>query len=150
MSDYSDIIFLTAAMMVFGMLTINTARSFQTTSDTMIRADLEYRALAIAQDEIDAIRWVQARSKNGPKAPYDPFDPENSNYLYNTNPIQRTENYGSSDQYSETFNVYRSAELLEDLTNQRTYKISIDVRSNAVDPPISTTLTFIRTLTFEN
>lgn len=150
MSDYSDIIFLTAAMMVFGMLTINTARSFQTTSDTMIRSDLEYRALAIAQDEIDAIRWVQARSKNGPTFPYDPFDPDNSNYLYDTNPVQKSITYGKDDQYSETFSIDRSAELLEDLTDQRTYKIIINVKSNAVDPAVTTTLTFIRTLTFEN
>lgn len=150
MSDYSDIIFLTAAMMVFGMLTINTARSFQTTSDTMIRADLEYRALAIAQDEIDAIRWVQARSKNGPKAPYDPFDPDNSNYLYDTNPVQRSVTYGKDGQYSEVFNVYRSAELLDDISNQRTYKITVEVKSNAVNPPLSASLSFIRTLTFEN
>ncbi|MEX0845426.1 MAG: hypothetical protein WD022_09085 [Balneolaceae bacterium] len=150
MSDYSDLIFLTAAMVVFGMLTINTARSFQTTSDTMIRSDLEYRAIAIAQDEIDAIRWIQARSKNGPKVPMDPFDPNNNNFLYDDNPIQKTITYGSSGQYSETFSVNREAELLENTTDQRTYKITVTVESSAVNPPLSVSLDFIRTLTFEN
>jgi|AntRauTorcE11898_2_1112593.scaffolds.fasta_scaffold85782_2 hypothetical protein len=150
MADYSEVIFLTAALLIFGTLTINTARSFHITSDTMIRSDLEYRAIAIAQDEIDAIRWVQARSKNGPVFPYDPFDSDNSNFLYDNNPENRVITYGSENQYSETFIINRTAELLDETSDQRQYLITINISTNTLKPPLDVSLDFIRTLTFEN
>lgn len=149
MADYSEIIFLTAAILIFGTLSINTSQSFHITSDTMIRSDLEYRALAIAQDEIDAIRWIQARSKNGPVFPYDPFDPANSNFLYDNNPDTRVIQYGSENQYSETFIITRTADLLEETADQRRYLITITIENDRLTPPLNVSLDFIRTLTFE-
>ncbi|MFD2532489.1 hypothetical protein [Gracilimonas halophila] len=119
------------------------------TSDTMIRSELEYRALAIAQDEIDAIRWIQARSKNGPVFPYDPFDPDNDNFIYDDNPDTRVIQYGSENQYSETFEINRTAELLEETSDQRRYLITITIRNERLSPPLNVALDFVRTLTFE-
>lgn len=150
MADYSEIIFITAAIMIFGTLSLNTSQSFHMTTDTMIRSDLEYRALAIAQDEIDAIRWIQARSKNGPVYPTDPFDPDNSNFLYDNNPETRVITYGSEDQYSESFTITRTAELLEESSDQRRYLITITLENERLSPPLNVSLDFIRTLTFEH
>lgn len=150
MADYSEIIFLTAAIVIFGTLSIHTAKSFHITSDTMVRSDLEYRAIAIAQDEIDAIRWIQARSKNGPVFPTDPFDPDNGNFLYDNNPETREITYGSDDQYSETFTVNRTAELINETSDQRRYLITIKIENDRLNPPLNVSLDFIRTLTFEH
>ncbi len=140
MSDYSDIIFLTAAMVVFGMLTVNTARSFQVTSDTIVRSELEYRAIAVAQDEIDAIRWLEDE---------DLFDSGEDEYLYGDDPIQKSVTYGSNNQYSETFSVTRtSTEISNDSNGNSRYKIQVTVQSNAISPPITGTLSYIKT--FEN
>ncbi|MBO6586098.1 MAG: hypothetical protein JJ953_08350 [Gracilimonas sp.] len=149
MTDFSDIIYLGAAMVVFSLLTMNTSRSFQVTLDTMIRSELEYRAISAAQEEIDAIRWVQARYKS-----QDPFDSGNSSYyLYEDNPVERTFDYGANNEYSETFTIYREAvpsndcDLL-DSTSQRCYEITITVENNSLDPVITVTQKLIRTLTF--
>lgn len=150
MTDYSDIIYLVAAMVVFSLLTMNTSRSFQVTIDTMVRSELEYRAISAAQEEIDAIRWVQARYKS-----QDPFKSSNSQYLYDENPIQRTFKYGVDEEYSETFTIYRKAEESDDCdlldsTTQRCYEITIRVENNSLDPPITVTQKLIRTLTFNS
>ncbi len=151
MNDFSDIIYLGAAMVVFSLLTMNTSRSFQVTMDTMVRSELEYRAISAAQEEIDAIRWVQARYKS-----QDPFDSDNSSYyLYEDNPIERTFQYGSGNEYSETFTIYRKAEVsndcdLLDSSSQRCYEITITVENNSLDPPITVTQKLIRTLTFSS
>lgn len=141
---------MTAAMVVFGMLTVNTAKSFQVTTDTMVRSDLEYRAVATAQDEIDSIRWVQSRYKS-----QDPFDPTSNYYMYEENPIERTITFGSGGKYSETVTIDRSTSASEDCTlldanTQRCYEITIKVQSNTVSPAISVSQKLVRTLTFEN
>lgn len=150
MSDYSDIIYLGAAMVVFSLLTMNTSRSFQVTIDTMVRSELEYRAISAAQEEIDAIRWVNSRYKS-----QDPFRSSNSTYLYDQNPIDRTFKYGTDEEYSESFTIYRKAEESEDCDlidsyKQRCYEITITVENKSLDPAVSVTQTVLRTLTFNS
>ena len=137
-------------MVIFSLLTMNTSLSFQVTVDTMVRSELEYRAISAAQEEIDSIRWVTSRYKS-----QDPFNSSNTNYLYNKNPIQRTFTYGPSEQYAETFTIYRNAEestdcKLIDTSNQRCYEITITVENKSLDPAISITQKITRTLTFSS
>lgn len=136
MSDYSDLIFLTAAMVIFGMLTVNTAASFRNTSDTMIRSDLEYRAMSIAQDEIENIRWI---------VDHNLLNEYSSDFLYKNDPVQRTVEYGSSNQYSEAFTVERKSTRIENSASQRRYKVVINVKSDALNPEISASMEFIKT-----
>ena len=63
MSSYAEIIFLTAAMVVFSMLAINTSRSYNQSRQTLYRAEAEYRAIAIAQDELDKVQWIYAEEE---------------------------------------------------------------------------------------
>lgn len=136
MSDYSDLIFLTAAMVIFGMLTVNTAASFRNTSDTMIRSDLEYRAMSIAQDEIENIRWIDNHNL---------LNEYSSDFLYKNDPVQRTVEYGSSNQFSEVFTVDRQSTRIENSPSQRRYKVVITVKSDALTPEITASMEFIKT-----
>ncbi|WP_138430326.1 hypothetical protein [Fodinibius saliphilus] len=58
MNDYSDIIFLMGAMIVFSLLTLQTSRLFQMNNQVKINGEVEYNAIAIAQDQVDQIRWL--------------------------------------------------------------------------------------------
>ena len=135
MNDISDILFLGAAMVIFSMLTINTARSYQFTSDTMVRSDIEYRAIAIAQSEIDEIRWAGENL----------VDPDDANYLFEDDPITRTVNYGEGNAYSQEVKITRTSTQIENSASRNRYKISIIVEIDALNPPISTELTYVKT-----
>ncbi|MTI89164.1 MAG: hypothetical protein FH748_14500 [Balneolaceae bacterium] len=135
MSNYSDILYLTVAMVVFSILTINTARSFQFTADTLVRADLEYRATAIAQDEIDQIRWETDENK---------LDPEHDDYLFDSYPQNQAITYGNENEYSETFKVNGKSTLIENTSSMKRYKVTITTTSNSIDPKVEVSLEFIK------
>lgn len=134
MSDYSDLIFLTGAMIVFSMLSMNTTRNFQSTAQRIYQTDIEYRALSLAQDEIEVVRWASESDLN----------PNSSNYLYEDDPVQRTIYYGNSDQYSETFELKRSSTQIQNSADMNRYRIRVIVESDAVTPEISDTLEYIK------
>ena len=120
------------------------------TIDTMVRSELEYRAISAAQEEIDAVRWLQARYSH-----QDPFNPNNNEYLYDDNPVQRTFQYGVDNEYSETFTIYRDTEQstdcdLLDSSVQKCYEITIRVVNNSLDPAVSVTQKLVRTITFSS
>lgn len=135
MSDYSDIIYLTVAMVVFSMLTMNTARSFQYTADTLVRADLEYRATALAQDHIDQVRWETNENR---------LDPDHSDYMFDSYPETETITYGSSDEYSEQFQVDGESLLIEDTADMKRYRVTITTSSSYLDPEVKVSLQFIK------
>lgn len=135
MNDVSDIIFLSAAMVVFSMLTMNTARSFQATSNTSIQSNLEYRAIGVAQSEIDAIRWADEKHVN----------PSSGDYLYTNDPISTTVTYGFNDEFEEVYTLTRSSTLIEDSHKQRRYKITIHVASDEAASPAALEMEFIKT-----
>ncbi len=59
MNDYSDIIFLMGAMIIFSLLTLQTTRTFQLNNRMQMNGELEYSAISIAQDQVDKMRWMQ-------------------------------------------------------------------------------------------
>lgn len=135
MSNYSDILFLTGAMIVFSMLTLNTALNFQSTSRTVYQTDIEHRAITLAQDEIESIRWASE----------DELDPNDSNYIYDgQSPVTRTIKYGSSNEYEETYELKRSSTLISNTGGMKRYRVQIIVESDAVTPAISDTLEYIK------
>jgi hypothetical protein len=137
MNDISDILFLSAAMVIFSMLTINTSRSFQSTSNTVVRSDLEYRGISIAQDEIDDIRW----------APEQEIDPYGAEYLYGGNDavITKSIEYGFDDEYAESFEITRSSTQIENSSDQNRYKVTILVESENAKPAVSVQMDYIKT-----
>ncbi|WP_020402052.1 type IV pilus modification PilV family protein [Gracilimonas tropica] len=135
MNDFSDVIFLMVAMVVFSMLTINTSRSFMNTTSTSIQSTIEYRAIALAQDELDNIRW----------APEIHLNPTSNQYLFDSDPITTTVEYGSSDEFSEEYEVTRNSVLIENTSTQKQYRVTVQVTSDATDPPVQVQLEYIKT-----
>jgi hypothetical protein len=124
-------------MVIFSLLTINTSKSFQATTNTMVRSDLEYRAISLAQDEIENIRWVAEEEIN----------PNSNDYIYASpyNAITRSVEYGFDDEFSEDYTLTRTSSLIENSVAQNRYKIVVTVESVATAPPISAQLEYIKT-----
>lgn len=59
MTDYSDIIFLMGAIVIFSLLSLQTTRTFQLNNRLQMNGELEYSAISIAQDQVDKMRWMQ-------------------------------------------------------------------------------------------
>lgn len=136
MSSYSDIIFLTAALFVFSSLTINTAKSFQTSSKQRYAADIEFRAIAVTQDEIDKIQWIYDESQ---------LDPDSPSYIYSNSPKIVTTTYGSSNQYSEVFTIDVDSEIIENTSSQKRFKVTVSTINNSIKPAVTVTMDYIKT-----
>ena len=116
MNDYSDVLYLTAAMVIYSFLTINTARSFLSTSETVIRSDVEYRTIMRAQD-----------------------------YMFANYPITENETFGYSDEYTDTFIIDASSEFIDEGDPLiKRYRVTVNVVNESVDPSTSVDLIFIK------
>ncbi|MDR9416355.1 MAG: hypothetical protein RI564_08725 [Gracilimonas sp.] len=135
MNDFSDVIFLMAAMMVFSMLTLNTSKKFMSATSTSLQSTVEYRAIGLAQDKIDEIRW----------SPEEELSPSSSQYLFESDPYTETITYGSSSEYSENYEVTRTSQLIENTSDQKQYRITVKVSSDATQPPVEAQLEYIKT-----
>lgn len=136
MSSYSDIIFLSAALVVFSLLTVNTARSFQTNSQNRYKSDIEFRAITMAQDEIDKIQWIYDENE---------LNPASGVYIYSSYPKKETLFYGDSNQYSEEFIIEASSSLIENSSLQKRYLVSITISNDSFSPNVAATMTYIKT-----
>lgn len=135
MNDFSDVIFLMAAMMVFSMLTLNTSKKFMSATSTSLQSTVEYRSIALAQDKIDEIRW----------SPEEHLSPTSSQYLFESDPYMEAVTYGSSNEYSENYEVTRTSQLIENTSDQKQYRINVKVSSDATQPPVEVELEYIKT-----
>ena len=133
-SNYVDLIYLTCAMVLFSMVTINFARHYNSTQQNFYRTEIEFRALSVAQDEIDAIRWV----------PEDELDPDDNDYLYDNDPITRTITYEAGNQYTEEFTLKRSSVRIENTASQTRYLVRIIIETDDVSPMLSDTLEYVK------
>ncbi len=136
MSDFSDLILLVGAMVAFALLSSATARTFQSTTDTMVRAELEYRAIAKAQDIIDEARWITDENELSSNS--------NSNSLFYGFPKTETVTYGESNQYQSEITLKGSSTLVTSTSSLNQYLVTVIVEDNSLDPPISDTLRFVK------
>ena len=137
MTSYSEIIYLTAALMIFSLLAVNTTRNFNQSRSNIYRSEVEYRAIAVAQDIIDKVQWVN-------KA--DELNPNSTSYLYADHPISITERYGPTNKYSDTFTVYANSELLDDTGSMKRYQITVSVLNEELYPEVFVTLDFTKSV----
>lgn len=138
MNDFSDVLYLTAAMVIYSMLTMNTARSFMNTSDTMIRTDVEYRTIMKAQDEIEQVKLVKREDEAV-------FNPNSSRYRYKNYPKTVNESFGKSGEYGDTFKVDASSVYIdENDPHVRRYKITVTVVNTSVEPNVEISLMYIK------
>lgn len=63
MTDYSDIIFLMGAMVLFSFLMMSVNRTILMNDRSGLDHEIEYYALAIAQERVDELRWVTSESE---------------------------------------------------------------------------------------
>lgn len=138
MNDYSDLFYLMGAMLVFSMLSVNTANSFLRTSQATLQSDVEYRAIAFAQDEIDQVKLLSRDKENLLKS-------DHNSYMFGDYPKTITPEYGASNEYSETFTVSASSTLINenDLLVNR-YLVTVIVTQSDNVPAITARLTFIK------
>ncbi|GAB5408502.1 MAG: hypothetical protein BalsKO_08670 [Balneolaceae bacterium] len=139
MSGYAEILYLTIAMIVFAMLSINTATNFNNSRQNLYRVEVEYRAIAVAQDELDKVQWIYDD---------DELDPTDGSYVYTNYPLTETHNYGSSDQYSDDFVIYAESELIVDTGSQKRYQVSVSVLNQNVDPEVFITLDYVKSYSY--
>lgn len=139
MQSYSDIFFLGAAMVLFSMLSMNTARNFNQIREAFYRGEAEYRAIAVAQDEIDKVQWIYND---------DDLDPDSFTYVYEDYPKKEVHTYGSSDQYSDTLLVFGNSTLIGDTGSQKRYQVSISVLIERTDPDVFVTLDYVKSYSY--
>ncbi|MEQ9091961.1 MAG: hypothetical protein RIE52_12780 [Balneola sp.] len=138
MNDYSDVLYLTAAMVIYSFLTINTSRSFLSTSETVIRSDVEYRTIIRAQDVIEQVKLVQRADENM-------LNPNHIDYMFAGYPITDNETYGYNDEYTDTFIIDASSEYIDEGDPLvRRYKVTVNVINEEVDPSTEVDLIFIK------
>ncbi|SMO82059.1 hypothetical protein [Gracilimonas mengyeensis] len=58
MNDYSDIIYLMGAMIIFSMLSLNVSHFFRINEQFQYQNEIEYNGVALAQDIIEEVRWI--------------------------------------------------------------------------------------------
>lgn len=63
MNDYSDIIYTMGALIIFSMLSMQAARMMVQSDQLQVEAEIEYNAVALAQDFIDQIKWVDTEAE---------------------------------------------------------------------------------------
>jgi len=127
-----------AAMMVFSMLTVNTSTSFLRTSQITLQSDLEYRAIAVAQDEIDQVKLLSRDKENM-------LISNHVSYIYKTYPKTFTPEYGASNEYSENFTVAaNSTRIVENDPLVNRYLVTVTVTQNDTKPAVTAELTFIK------
>jgi hypothetical protein len=139
MTSYSEILYLIAAMVVFSFLSLNTAKSFNNSRQTLYIAEAESRAIAVAQDELDKVQWI-----------YDPNDlnPNSASYVYANYPIIETQSYGNNDQYTSTFIISGTSDLIEDTGTMKRYQVVISVLNQQVTPDIFINLEYVKSYSY--
>lgn len=63
MNDYSDIIYTMGALIIYSMLSLQASRMLVQNDQLQVEAEIEYNAVALAQDFIDQIKWVESEAE---------------------------------------------------------------------------------------
>jgi len=138
MNDYSDVLYLTAAMVIYSLLTINTAKSFLSTSENVIRADVEYRTIVKAQDEIDEVKLIPREDENR-------LNPNHIDYMFVNYPVTSVESFGTNNQYSDTYIISGQSEYIDEGDPLvRRYRVTITVQNQSITPSTEVNLIFIK------
>ncbi len=138
MTDYSDIIYLMAAMLLFSLMSTNISKSFLAASESMVTAGTENRSIALAQDEIEQVKLLSRDKENHLKDGH-------GDYMFADYPKNTTNVYGSENQYEETFRVEADSELIQEpdpLLNR--YLVTVTVTNTVKDYNSEATLVFIK------
>lgn len=139
MSGYSEILYLVAGMIVFSMLSLNTARNYNSTRSEIYRNEMQFRAIAVAQDEIDKVQWIYDDRQ---------LDSSSGTYVYDNYPVTQTVQYGSSNQYSDDFVVHGQSTEIYDDGSQKRYQVTVTVINQSVNPPVFVALDYVKSYNY--
>lgn len=139
MVNYSEILYLIAAMLVFSFLSLNIAKNFNNFRKTIYTAEAKSRAIAVAQDELDKVQWI-----------YDPnaLDSDSESYVYANYPIIETHSYGNNDQYTSTFIISCTSDLIEDTGTIKRYQVVISVLNQELTPNIIVIMEYVKSYSY--
>lgn len=135
MNDFSDVILLIGAMVAFSMLSMTTARTFQSDSNLIINSELEHRAISTGQAIIDEMRWLTNENE---------FKPANNIYYFKDYPKDVTMTYGKNNEYSSTYAVNGSSTLVSSTGGLNRYLIKVNVRNTNAPNSSAINLEFIK------
>ncbi|MEO1022466.1 MAG: hypothetical protein AAFW89_07965 [Bacteroidota bacterium] len=138
MSGYSDVLYVTAAMLVFGIITTTTIRSFNFVDQRSSQGELEYLAISEAQNVIDQLQWVNEEEK---------FDSQDADYFFDSYPITSSTTLGSvgSDDFSQQFEIDGSSISIPSIGSVDRYLITVKVyASGSTAFPDTVTLQYIK------
>lgn len=136
MNDYSDIIFLMGAMIIFSMLTLNTATFFRTAEQLQYQNTIQYNGVAIAQDKIEQLRWIADEQR---------FQSGSIDFIENDYPATETQVFGSNGEYNMDYNVDVDIELTSvSGSNARNYLITVIVSNEYLEENQNVTMQYIK------
>lgn len=134
MNDYSDIIYLIGAMVMFSILTLNVSRTIVMNSKELSKSEIEYSGIALAQGYADRAQWAEPGELDPDSSAY-VFDatgkePAGCDYSHN-NPCKETLHLGASGQYSVDYYIGIDIDNNYSVPNSDTNnkKITINVTS---------------------
>lgn len=96
MSDYSDIIYLMGAIIIFSLVSLNASHFFRVNEQFQYRSEIQYNGIAVAQDIIEDIRWISDRNR---------FIPGSGNCICDEYPKTITQILGTDDQYQMDYQI---------------------------------------------
>lgn len=121
------------------MLSINTAKNFNTSRSNIYRTELEYRAIAVAQDELDKVQWIYEDTE---------LDPNHASYVYANYPVTETHTYGTSNEYSSEYVIDATSVLIGDNGSQKRYQVTVRVLNTEVNPDVFITLDYVKSYSY--
>ena len=109
MNDYSDIIFLMGAMIMFSILTLNVSRSMVMNTKSLSKSEVEYNGISLAHSYIDRAQWAskQELTRGSGEFIFDGsgLSPSGCDFT-RENPCIETLVLGSSDEYEIDYYIY--------------------------------------------
>lgn len=134
MNDYTDLLFLLGAMIIFSFMSSTASRQIQQTTNTSIDSDIEYEAIALAQGIIDEAKWTRN---------YGELDDLRDRFNNST----QTLTLGSSGQYEIDYDVnvdLNSENFPGASTGISSYRIKVSVASDYLPDSSYVRLEFIK------
>jgi hypothetical protein len=138
MADYSDLIFLMGAMILFSVLTVNVTRNMVINTQTLSESEIEYNGIAVAHSTLKRAQWASKEELTPGSGQYIFSDYEKQNPYKETIEVE-----GSDIDYYVYVNVSNDVGVTGSTTSNRLVEVGVtspylneDFDSTFTDYPI--------------
>jgi len=118
MNDYSDLIFLMGAMIMFSLLTLNVTRNMVMNTQQLSKSEIEYNGIALAQSYLDRAQWATQNELTRGESEFifdnSGYSPSGCNFTP-SKPCKETLKLGDNEQF--TIDYYISIEIEDNVTD---------------------------------